>query len=89
MFFQLLDIVSIVIVLGSKILPRKLLVFSGLYLLLKGLVFAISSKDFASYIDTFFGVYLIAMFFGLRIYVLSAICVLWLIQKTVMYFILR
>jgi hypothetical protein len=81
-----LDFITVLILLGAAILPQKMLMYAAIYLVVKGLLFILLSRDFASYIDLGCGVYLFIMFLGLTIPVLHQIVLFWLIQKTALTF---
>ncbi|MFH2021269.1 MAG: hypothetical protein ABIJ34_07655 [archaeon] len=82
-----LDLITVLILMGAAILPHKLLLYAAIYLMIKGALFILMSRDFASYIDLASGIYLGILFLGIRIPVLHEIVLFWLIQKTIMTFI--
>lgn len=89
MIFYILDALFILVVLGSKLFPNLYILYSSLYLILKGVLFAFFSKDFASVVDAICGIYLFALFLDFGLYFLSALCIIWLLQKLAVFFILR
>jgi hypothetical protein len=82
-----LDFITVLILMGAAILPNKLLLYAAIYMILKGALFIMMSKDFASYGDLFSGVYMLGMVFGIHISVVHGIVLFWLVQKTIMTFI--
>jgi hypothetical protein len=82
-----LDLITVLILIGAAILPSKLLVFAALYLILKGVIFGLLNKDFASYGDLFSGFYLLVLSTGIKIPYLHQVVFFWLLQKTIMTFI--
>ncbi|MBT3721042.1 hypothetical protein HN789_06460 [archaeon] len=89
MIFYILDLLTVIILILSNILPNNLILYSGIYLFLKGIIFIIISKDIASVIDFICGIYMVIMFFNFKIYFLTVLCIIWLLQKTAVYFIIK
>ncbi len=90
MLFGLLgkaDLITVLILLGAAVLPKKLLLFAAVYLLIKGGIFIFMNRDFASYGDFASGLYLLILSFGLHIPVVHQVILFWLIQKTILTFI--
>jgi hypothetical protein len=73
--------------MGAAILPQKLLFYAAMYLIIKGTLFVLISRDFASYGDLFSGFYLLVFSMGVKIPLLHQIVFFWLLQKTIMTFI--
>ena len=82
-----LDFITVLILIGAAIMPKKLLLFAAIYLLIKGGTFIFLSKDFASYGDFFSGIYLVVLANGVKIPYVHNIVLIWLLQKTIMTFI--
>jgi len=82
-----LDFITVLIIIGAAIMPQKLLLTAAVYLIVKGLIFILLSKDFASYIDLFSGLYLVIFANGIRLPYLHGAVLFWLIQKTILTFI--
>jgi hypothetical protein len=82
-----LDLITVLILIGAVILPKQLLLFAAVYLLIKGFIFIFLSKDFASYIDFMCGIYLAILSLGIRIPYVHNVVLFWLLQKTIMTFI--
>ena len=90
MLFELLgklDFITVLILMCAAIVPQKFLLFAAVYLLVKGAIFILLNRDFASYGDFISGVYLFLLSNGLRIPYVHDIILFWLIQKTIMTFI--
>jgi hypothetical protein len=90
MLFALLgkaDFITVLILMGAAILPKRLLLIASVYLMLKGSLFIFLNRDFASYGDLFSGIYLFILHLGLQIPILHQIVFFWLLQKTIMTFI--
>lgn len=89
MILYILDALVILVILGSKLFPNSFVLYSSIYLILKGALFTFFSKDIASVIDTICGIYLLAVFLNFGIYFFTTLCVIWLLQKLAVFFILR
>lgn len=86
-FLGKMDLITVLILIGAAILPKKLLMFAAIYLILKGGLFVLLNRDFASYGDFFSGIYMALLAFGLKIPIVHNIVLMWLLQKTIMTFI--
>jgi len=82
-----LDLITVIILIGAAVFPKKLLLFAALYLLLKGSIFIFLNKDFASYGDFFSGIYLVFLANNVKIPYVHNIVLFWLLQKTILTFI--
>ncbi len=82
-----LDLLSVILLIGAAIFPKSLLLYAGVYLLLKGIIFIITSKDIASYGDALSGAYLALLSFGTSIEIIGTIVLIYLAQKTVLTFV--
>ena len=83
----ILDLITVIVLMSAAILPEKMLLYAGLYLLIKGLIFIATSKDIASYGDAASGAYFILMAAGLNISMLTTAALIYLGQKTFLTFI--
>ncbi|MBI2578414.1 MAG: hypothetical protein HYW26_01755 [Candidatus Aenigmarchaeota archaeon] len=75
---------AIIILYLVKFLPLALVKDVAFYLIIKGAVFLLFSRDFASSVDVVFGIYLLILASG--IYTSNFITILaavWLLQKSV------
>ena len=81
------DLLTVLILMGAAIVPQKFLLVAAVYLLVKGGIFILISKDFASYGDFISGIYLLVLSLGIKIPVVHTIVLFWLLQKTIMTFI--
>ncbi len=81
-----LDLITVIILLGAAILPQKFLIFAAVYLLIKGGIFILMNKDFASYGDFISGAYMLVLSYGIMLPVIHEIILFWLIQKTALTF---
>ncbi len=77
----LLDLVSAIVILFSGILPGNVLFYIAGYLLLKGGLFFLMSKDFASAVDIAIGIYVIFIVIGLSHFMANTLASLFLAQK--------
>ena len=82
-----LDLITVLILIGAAMVPKQLLVFAAIYLLLKGVIFIYLNRDFASYGDFISGIYLLILSFGIKIPYVHNIVLFWLLQKTILTFI--
>lgn len=76
----ILDLFIALIILGAKSFPEKVILFAAFYIILKGLVFAMSS-DIASYVDIAAGIYMVFIAAGFSVSFLSIIFAIFLAQK--------
>src|SRR5512133_616650 len=81
-----LDFLTVLILLGAAILPHQFLLYAAVYLLIKGAIFILLNKDFASYGDFISGAYMLILSFGIVIPVIHQVILFWLIQKTALTF---
>lgn len=81
-----LDLITVIILIGAAVFPKKLLLIAAIYLILKGGIFVLLNRDFASYGDLISGVYMLILSFGLKIPFVHNLVLLWLLQKTIMTF---
>lgn len=75
---------AVIILYLVKFLPLVLVKYVAFYLIIKGVVFLLFSRDFASSVDVAFGIYLLILASG--IYTSNFITILaaaWLLQKSV------
>ena len=82
-----LDLLTVIILMGAAILPSKLLLYASIYLIIKGGLFVLLSRDFASYGDLFSGFYLLILSYGIMVPYLHQLVFFWLLQKTILTFI--
>ncbi len=82
-----LDLITVLVLMFAAILPKTFLLYAAIYLLIKGALFVLFSKDFASYGDFISGIYLLVLSFGLEIPIAHQIVLFYLLQKTIMTFI--
>lgn len=76
---------ALVILYAVKFFPAVTLRFVAYYLLLKGSVFLLFSRDFASIVDVLFGVFFLAVSSGFYANnLLTIIGGVWLLQKGIM-----
>ena len=90
MFFATLgklDLITVIILLGAAILPSKLMFYAAFYLIVKGGIFILLSRDFASYGDLFSGLYLLVLSYGVYVPYLHQVVLFWLLQKTILTFV--
>ena len=81
---SLIDLVAAAFVLLNLVhfLPLGFVKYAAFYLIIKGSVFLLFSKDFASVVDVLFGLYLLALSAGIYSNnFLGILAVIWLIQK--------
>ncbi|MEK6916484.1 MAG: hypothetical protein AABW92_01955 [Nanoarchaeota archaeon] len=82
-----LDLITVLILMGAAILPSKFLMYAAVYLMVKGGIFILVNRDFASYGDFFSGIYLLVLSYGIHIPYLHQAVFFWLLQKTLLTFI--
>ena len=80
----ILDLISFLVISFHYLAPKKLMMYTFLYLLIKGLFFVLVSRDFASYLDMACGLYIIFLYFGYSISFLTVIFSVYLAQKAVL-----
>jgi hypothetical protein len=81
-----LNLITVLILLGAAVLPHQFLMIAAIYLLIKGGIFILINKDFASYGDFISGIYMLLLAYGIMIPVVHEIVLFWLIQKTALTF---
>lgn len=77
-----LDLVTVVLLAGAAIFPQKLIVYAGIYLIAKGLLFIAISMDIASFGDAISGALIILMVMGMDVPLLNTAVLIYLGQKT-------
>ena len=78
------DILAIVALLASKILPQPLVIAMAMYLVIKGIFFMITEGiTFINFFDLLGGIYLIAASFGISYWILTAIVLIVIGQKAI------
>ncbi len=77
-----LDLVAVILLLGAAFFPHALLLYAGIYLVIKGFVFIAASKDIASLGDLVCGLYILLFVAGLGVPLLNAAALIYLGQKT-------
>ncbi len=75
------DIFAIIALIASSILPQSILIFLGLYLIIKGLIFMLIGGPFPSFFDMSCGFYLISVSYGIEHWIPTTIVLLFLAQK--------
>lgn len=74
------DLIAALVVLAHTQFPKMTLISIGAYLIIKGLLFALSN-DIASYIDVAVGSYIVLLAFNLPIFLLTIASSIYLAQK--------
>ena len=75
------DILVILSILGASILPQKLVILMGIYLIIKGLTFIFLGGLFPNFFDMLIGFYLILVAFSLSHWIFTVIAIIFLGQK--------
>jgi len=78
-----IDLLVTLIILFYSLFPKTIIFYGAFYLIVKGLIFVITSRDFASYIDIICGVYAILLGFNISHPIITVVVVLFLGQKVV------
>jgi len=85
MLVKILGIVDLFIVIGiiiSSMLSPNIIVIFALYLMLKGLIFAIIG-DKMSLIELMIGFYVLSLTYGISHWIITTLVVIYLLQKGV------
>lgn len=82
-----LDFITVLVLIGAAIIPKVMLSYAAIYLIIKALYFIFISKDIASYGDLISGVYMILLSYGVKIPYIHNIILFYLIQKTFLTFV--
>ena len=77
----ILDIVCMLIIVLVDFLPHRIIATFALLLIIKGLMFTIPSPNLNSMADILIGVYIILLSFGLGLWPISLIAIVYLAQK--------
>jgi len=80
------DVLAIVTLLFGAFLPEKYIFYTAFYLIIKGALFGIGSRDYVSFLDLVCGIYIILMVYGIKSTFLTVFFCLFLSMKTVMMF---
>ncbi len=75
------DILAIIALLGSSLLPQNIIILMGLYLIIKGLVFTLLYRNIISFLDSVCGFYLILAAFSFAHWIPTTIVLIYLGQK--------
>ena len=78
-----LDLLVTLIIIFYSLFPKNIIFYGAFYLIAKGLIFVITSRDFASYFDVLCGIYTIFLAFNMSNPIITIIAVLFLGQKVV------
>jgi len=78
-----LDFLVLLMILFSSLFPKDIILYGAFYLIIKGLIFVLTSRDFASYIDVIIGIYTIFIAFNISHPILTIIMVLYMGEKVV------
>ena len=83
-FFGFLDFVSAILLLFTflKVLAPIWIIFPAGYLLIKGWVFLMLSKDIASIIDFILGLFLFVFIFIEMPVIIFIVLLIWILQKS-------
>ena len=74
------DLYAIIAILLAPLFPIKLVLYGAGWLILKGGIFAMMG-NIISYIDIFFGLYMVFLAFGISSSILTIIAIIYLGQK--------
>jgi hypothetical protein len=77
------DFCCAILIYMGPYLPKKIMLYAILYLIIKGLFFGYNG-DFLSWIDFLIGIYLIFVMFGITSYIISLLAFFYLMQKILM-----
>tara|TARA_Y100000310_G_scaffold345618_1_gene467378 strand:- start:15717 stop:15974 length:258 start_codon:yes stop_codon:yes gene_type:complete len=78
-----IDLMVTLIILFYTLFPKSIIFYGAFYLIVKGLIFVLTSKDFASYIDVICGVYTVFLALGISHPIITIAVALFLGQKVV------
>lgn len=78
------DLLAIISLLATNVLPQVLVIIMAIYLIIKGLAFIIMGGLFPSILDMLSGLYLVLAVFGMSHWVFSVVVVIFLGQKAVL-----
>ena len=79
--FDLLTAIVVFLHITFGIFTPTTVMYGAIYLIIKGLIFSLS-KDFASMVDLFCGMYImLVVFAGLSVGLLNIVILIWLLQK--------
>ena len=76
------DLLAIIALLGSSLLPQNIIILMGLYLIIKGLVFTLLFGNlFPSSFDILSGFYIVFVAFSISHWIITTLIILFLGQK--------
>lgn len=81
------DILAILALIGSSLLPQNIVILMGIYLIIKGLAFVLIGGSFANFFDMTVGFYLIIAAFGITNWIPTVLSILFLGQKAFLSFV--
>ena len=82
-----LDLLTVIILMLAAVAPHKLLLFAAIYMIVKGIIFILVSRDIASYGDLIAGIYLFILSNSIRVPLVHEVVLFYLLQKTILTFI--
>ena len=85
MFVRLLgvgDLFTGIVVALSTVFPKAIILIGAKWLIIKGGFFALTG-NMASFIDVFFGIYVIFLAFGYGVTSLTVVTSIWVLQKAI------
>ena len=77
------DILAIISLLASNILPQSLVLIMGLYLIGKGVLFIILGGQLPNILDILCGFYILLVSYGISNWVISLIVIFYIGQKAI------
>ncbi|MBI2148614.1 hypothetical protein HYU23_02950 [Candidatus Woesearchaeota archaeon] len=75
------DTLSILALIGSSLLPQKIVLLMAIYLIIKGLAFILIGGLFPNFLDMLSGFYLIIVLFGISHWIITIAVIIFLGQK--------
>ncbi len=77
----LTDILAIIALIASSILPQSLVILMAVYLVMKGVIFIAIGGDMINILDIFAGIYTAAASYNISHWIITLIVVIYLGQK--------
>jgi len=75
------DILAIIALITSSILPQSLVLLMAVYLILKGIIFIAIGSGIANFLDIIAGLYIAAASYSISHWVITSIVIIYLGQK--------
>ena len=82
--FGLADLLAVIALLGSSLLPKQILIIMSLYLIIKGIFFLLlGGSPLSNIFDSISGFYITLVAYGLSHWIPTVIVTIYILQKAI------